>query len=228
MPKWLVPGFIALVIVSFIPAAMISWSRATHQDRPRINLIPDMDYQPKFLPQTENALFVDGRSMRPQPEGTIARGQLRADGVFWRGQADDGSFVSGIPASAMQAHGSWEALLERGQERFGVYCAVCHGTSGYGDGMVHQRALELMELGNAQWVPPTSLHDVTVLEREDGHIFNTITNGIRNMPAYGSQIPAEDRWAIVGYVRALQRSQRAEPADVPADMRDRLGPGGGS
>jgi mono/diheme cytochrome c family protein len=122
----------------------------------------------------------------------------------------------------MEGFGSWEALVARGQERFDVYCAVCHGTSGYGNGPVSARALQLMELGNAQWTPPSSLHDDLVRGRPDGHIFNTITNGIRNMPAYGSQIPAADRWAIVGYVRALQRSQRATTGDVPADERDRL------
>ncbi|MEZ5063742.1 MAG: cytochrome c [bacterium] len=222
MPKWLIPGFIALVIISFIPAAMINRARADRQGTPRINLIPDMDYQPKYLPQTENAMFADGRAMRPAPGGTVARGQLRADDLFFRGIGADGEFTPTIPAAARDAFGSWEMLLSRGEREFNIYCAVCHGTSGYGDGMVHQRGLALMDLGNAQWTPPTSLHDDVVRARPDGHIFNTITNGIRNMPAYGSQISTEDRWAIVGYVRALERSQHATPQDVPADVADRL------
>ena len=222
MPKWLVPGFIALVIISFIPAAMISRARNTNSRLPRINLIPDMDYQPKFLPQTANSMFADGRAMRPIPDGTVARGDLREDGALWLGRGADGEFLARIPSSAMEEFGSWDALVTRGRDQFNVYCSVCHGSSGYGNGTVHARALELMELGNAQWTPPTSLHDDLVHGRPDGHIFNTITNGIRNMPAYGSQISAADRWAIVGYVRALQRSQRATTGDVPADQRDRL------
>lgn len=222
MPKWLVPGFLALVIISFIPAAMISRARNTNSGTPRINLIPDMDYQPKFLPQSANAMFADGRAMRPTPEGSVARGDLREEDVRWRGRGDDGEFVARIPDTVQREFGSWEALLARGRQEYGIYCSVCHGVSGYGNGAVHVRALELMELGKAQWTPPTSLHDQVPRERTDGHIFNTITNGIRNMPAYGSQISAEDRWAIVGYVRALQRSQRATTGDVPADQRDGL------
>jgi len=222
MPKWLVPGFIALVITSFIPAAMISRARNTISRTPRINLIPDMDYQPRFLPQTANPMFADGRAMRSTPEGTVARGELRGEDPFWRGRGTDGEFLARIPGSAMEEFGDWETLVAQGREQFDVYCSICHGSSGYGNGVVHARAIELMELGNAQWTPPTSLHDELVRGRPDGHIFNTITNGIRNMPAYGSQISAADRWAIVGYVRALQRSQRATTGDVPADQRDQL------
>ena len=125
-------------------------------------------------------------------------------------------------------NGTWAAtlpmpltapLLRRGRERFEIYCAPCHGLAGYGDGMVARRADRLME---GTWVPPTSLHDPTVLARPDGHLFHTITAGIRNMPAYGPQIPEADRWAIVSYVRALQRSQHASVNDVPAEQRFRL------
>jgi mono/diheme cytochrome c family protein len=88
--------------------------------------------------------------------------------------------------------------------------------------MVAKRADELAQLGKANWTPPTSLHDEVVRQRPDGHIFHTITNGIRNMPAYGSQISVEDRWAIVAYVRALQRSQNALLDDVPESLRPTL------
>ena len=112
-----------------------------------------------------------------------------------------------------------------GQDPMALYkthCAVCHGTAGFGDGMVAKRADELAQLGKANWTPPTSLHEDVVRLRPDGHLFNTITNGIRNMPAYGSQIAVEDRWAIVAYVRALQRSQNARVEDVPEDLRPTL------
>jgi mono/diheme cytochrome c family protein len=218
MPRWLVPAFVLLVVTSFIPAAMIARARATKQSYPRINIIPDMDNQPKFLPQTENDLFADHRAMRSVPPGTVARGQLRADDAFYRGRAG-GDWVTTIPVRAAQEAGSWEALVTRGQERFGIYCAVCHGAAGYGDGMVAQRAALLAEQGLANWTPPSSLHDEVVRTRPDGHLFNTITNGIRTMPAYGTQIHPVDRWAIVAYVRALERSQRATLADVPAAKR---------
>jgi hypothetical protein len=91
--------------------------------------------------------------------------------------------------------------------------------AGYGDGMVAKRADELME---ATWVPPSSFHTELVRSRPVGHLYNTITNGIRNMPAYGPQIPEHDRWAIVAYVRALQLSQNADVSDVPAELRSSL------
>lgn len=221
MPRWLVPGFVLLVLASFIPAAMIARARHTHSTTPRINIIPDMDAQAKYLPQTANAMFADGRAMRGWPEGTVARGRLAADGVFFAGREGE-EWVAHVPASAAEKFGSWEGLMERGHKRFEIYCAPCHGTAGYGDGMVSRRAVQLAEQGLANWTPPSSLHDELVRSRPDGHLFNTITNGIRTMPAYGPQIAPEDRWAIVAYVRALQRSQRASLADVPPDARASL------
>lgn len=221
MPRWLVPGFVLLVLASFIPAAMIARSRNTHSATPRINIIPDMDYQAKYLPQTENALFADGRAMRSWPQGTVARGHLAADGVFHAGRSGD-EWVARVPATAAEEFGSWENLMARGQGRFEIHCAPCHGSAGYGDGMVSRRAVALAEQGLANWTPPSSLHDELVRGRPDGHLFNTITNGIRTMPAYGAQIAPADRWAIVAYVRALQRSQRASLEDVPADQRAAL------
>lgn len=221
MPRWLVPGFILLVLASFIPAAMIARARNSFSPTPRINIIPDMDYQAKYLPQTENKLFADGRAMRSLPEGTVARGQLRADEPFFTGRESQ-DWLKSIPARAAEQYGSWEGLVHRGQQRFGIYCAPCHGAAGYGDGMVSRRAIALAENGLANWTPPSSLHDEVVRTRPDGHLFNTITNGIRTMPPYGPQIPPADRWAIVAYVRALQRSQRASLSDVPQDARASL------
>ena len=221
MPRWLVPGFILLVLISFIPAAMIARARNSKSPVPRINIIPDMDTQPKYLPQSENKLFADGRAMRSLPEGTIARGQLHEDVGFYAGRSGD-DWLATVPVSAAGKFGSWDALVGRGQARFEIYCAPCHGIAGYGDGMISRRALALAEQGNANWTPPSSLHDEVVRTRPDGHIFNTITNGIRTMPAYGPQIPPADRWAIVAYVRALERSQRSSLADVPEDARASL------
>ena len=110
-------------------------------------------------------------------------------------------------------------VLERGRQRYEIFCSPCHGLAGFGDGMVAKRADELQE---GTWTPPTSFHSELIRDRADGHLFNTITNGIRNMPGYGSQIPIEDRWAVVAYVRALQLSQNASIDDVPVETRAQL------
>ncbi|TWT53960.1 Cytochrome c [Rubripirellula amarantea] len=115
---------------------------------------------------------------------------------------------------------SKETLL-RGQKYFGIYCSVCHGMNGGGNGLVNRRAQKILA---ATWVPPSSLHDPTLYDDKypDGKLFSTISNGIRKMPGYASQIKAEDRWAIVAYVRALQKSQNASFDLVPADKVEEL------
>jgi len=114
-------------------------------------------------------------------------------------------------------------MRERGRERFGIYCTPCHGQVGEGDGMVHQRAMTLAE---GTWVPPSNMTEERVRVMPVGEIFNTVTNGVRNMPGYGRQIPAEDRWAIILYVRALQRSRAAELKDLSEQERESLIRGG--
>ena len=106
-------------------------------------------------------------------------------------------------------------FLKRGQERFNIYCAPCHGESGYGDGMVAQRVADLQKKtpdAVGGWAAPQNLHEAKIVARPDGHVFNTITNGIRNMPAYDKQISVPDRWAIIGYIRALEKAQATQPA----------------
>jgi mono/diheme cytochrome c family protein len=109
--------------------------------------------------------------------------------------------------------------MARGRQRFGIYCTPCHGQVGEGDGMVAQRAASLAE---GTWVPPSNLTEDRIRVMPVGEIFNTITNGIRNMPAYGAQVPAEDRWAIVLYVRALEKSRGASIADLTEQERGSL------
>jgi mono/diheme cytochrome c family protein len=142
-------------------------------------------------------------------EGTVARGRLDADPALNLGQ-HDGRWITAMPIPVT------DRLMRRGQERFNIYCAPCHGLNGAGGGIVAKRADALQE---GTWVPPSNLHDPTVRERPLGHLYNTIANGIRNMPPYGAQIGIEDRWAVVAYVKALQRSQNAAIEDVPAEMR---------
>jgi mono/diheme cytochrome c family protein len=214
VPRWILIALAALTTASLLPLACIARARVTRSSQPRVHLVRHMDQQISYKGQEKNPVFADGRAARPQVPGTVARGQLEADDHFERG------IVNGIWATTLPIPVT-EPLLHRGRQRYEIYCAPCHGLAGYGDGPVARRADTLME---GTWVPPTSMHDPTVRGRADGHLYNTIRNGIRNMPPYGPQIPQEDRWAIVAYVRALQRSQNATMADVPPEIRSRMAP----
>jgi mono/diheme cytochrome c family protein len=137
--------------------------------------------------------------------------------------AKDTFYVKTIPAEFPVT----ADFMKRGQERFNIYCLPCHGASGYGDGPVALRAKGLQDAGTdptavSGWVKPQDLNEAKILARPDGHIFNTITNGVRSMPAYDKQISVSDRWAIIGYLRAVERSQHAQPDDLTADERAKL------
>jgi mono/diheme cytochrome c family protein len=213
MPRWLISIVLVLVALSWIPIALALRARTTKTTEPRIHLVQDMDNQPKVKTQSRLMLFADQRGMRPPIPGTVARGSVIDDPALELGKTEDGEWIDAIPVEMSLA------LLERGRQRFDIYCSPCHGLVGYGDGMVAKRADQLQE---GTWTPPSSFHTDLVRTRPDGHLFNTISNGIRTMPSYGSQIPVDDRWAIVAYVRALQRSQNATIDDVPADLRAQL------
>ncbi len=212
IPRPLVYGGILLAALALIPLALIARARVTTSSEPRIQLIRDMGRQPKFKTQSADPMFADGRAMRPEVAGTVARGERHANAAFWTGRDADG-WVTAFPVAVN------DALLRRGQERYDIFCAPCHGLAGYGDGPVAKRADALQE---GTWTPPSSYHTDLVRQRPLGFIFNTITYGIRNMPAYGPQIPASDRWAIIAYVRALERSQDARIDDVPPELRREL------
>jgi mono/diheme cytochrome c family protein len=203
------------VIASWVPLVLFARGRVRPSGEPRIQLMQDMGNQPKFREQQTNQLFADGRADRPKVAGTVARGSLQEDDHYFRGYALAGGdkpqpkFIAGFPQQVKLT----ESFVRRGQERFNIYCSVCHGLDGYGNGPINQRADELQKNGTPgmSWVQPANLHDGGVRARPDGHIFNTISVGIRNMPGYAWQIPVEDRWAIVAYVRALQLSQQNQP-----------------
>jgi mono/diheme cytochrome c family protein len=216
VPRWILMAVLVSVVLSWIPLALIMRARNVTSPNPRIHIIQDMDNQPRFKAQQRNPLFADRRGMRPAVEGAVARGRLNEDLVLHRGitdGADPASWVAEIPISVTLP------VLQRGRECYGIYCSPCHGLGGYGDGMIAKRAEALQE---GTWTPPSSFHTELVRSRAAGHLYNTITHGIRNMPAYGSQIDVEDRWAIVAYLRALQRSQAATVDDVPEDLRASL------
>lgn len=213
-PPFIMIGiFLILVVATWIPLVVFARARVTRSNEPRVHLIQDMDVQPKYLAQASNDIFADGRSMRLPIPGTVAQGKLEEDDHYYRGYRKEGNvstFFTSLPPQVQLT----ENFLLRGQQRYSIYCATCHGSDGYGQGPIHRRAVERQE---AAWVPPADLHTPAVRAREDGHLFNTITNGIRNMAGYGSQIPVEDRWAIVAYLRALQLSQQAPAGAVPAE-----------
>ena len=143
----------------------------------------------------------------------MARGQLREDDHLYRGQVN-GQWATAFPMEVT------EQVMQRGQRQFNIYCSVCHGLGGR-----RERAgtpSEAVERQEPKWLQPTDLTSDAVRDRPVGHIFNSITNGIRTMPSYASQISPEDRWAIIAYVRALQLSRRTTMDDVPADKRDAL------
>ena len=212
LPRWVVPALSILVALSFIPLALIARTRVTRTTSTRIQIIPDMDQQPKFKTQSPDPFFADLRAMRPPVAGTVARGGANLDPHLYKGIAG-GHWATEFPMPLTLE------MMKRGQERYGIYCSPCHGLSGRGDGIVNQRAERLQE---GTWTPPADLTSDMVTAREAGHLFNTITNGIRSMPAYGPQIPVEDRWAVVAYVRALQRARHATLNDVPPEARATL------
>lgn len=167
----------------------------------------DMHDQPKYVPMRESTFFNDVRSARPIVEGTVARGQLQEDTLLYTGKvngADTTVFPFRVDA----------AVMARGQERFNIFCAPCHGRTGQGDGMVVRRGYRR----------PPSIHQDRLRDAPAGHFFDVITNGFGAMPEYAPEIKAEDRWAIVAYVRALQLSGRATLADVPPSERDKIQP----
>ncbi len=212
LPRWIVYSIIVLVTLSWIPLALALRARTVRSAKPPLHVVTDMDNQPSYRTQKRNMMFADRRAMRPQVSGTVARGQLiSSDALAFGKEGDD--WVTAFPLPVDQV------LLERGRERFSIYCSPCHGHSGYGDGAVAKRADTLQE---GTWTPPSSFHTDLIRSRPVGHIYNSITHGIRNMPAYGPQISVEDRWAVVAYVKALQRSQFAGVDDVPSDLRASL------
>ena len=165
----------------------------------------DMHDQPKYIPLRESAFFGDDRSARPIVEGTVARGHLHADALFYTGKvAGRDTEVFPMPITA--------AVLARGRERFDIYCSPCHGRTGQGDGMVARRGFRH---------PPT-FHQDRLRDAPAGHFFDVMTNGFGAMPDYAEQVRPDDRWAIIAYVRALQLSEHATPADVPPDHRGDL------
>lgn len=170
----------------------------------------DMHDQPKYIPLRPSEFFPDGRSARPLIEGTVARGQLDADTLLYTGKGPDGQFSNDFPFQVTKE------VLERGQQRFNIYCSPCHDRLGTGDGKIVRRGYR----------HPPSYHIDRLRKVPNGYLYDVITNGFGAMPDYAAQVQPVDRWAIVAYIRALQLSENAPVSDVPADARGQLDQGG--
>ena len=166
----------------------------------------DMYDEPRFEPLEASTFFDDGTSARPLVAGTVARGDLREDEAFYSGKVG-GKYVTELPLDLNRA------LLVRGQERFNIYCSPCHGQVGDGNGMIVQRGFRR---------PPSFVSTDRLLNAPVGHFYDVISNGFGAMPSYASRVAPHDRWAIVAYIRALQRSQNGSVDDVPPELRDKI------
>jgi len=212
MPKWITAFIVASTAFALIPFAIAAKARTSHSNEPHIHIFPDMDFQPKYKSDQAMDLFADGRENRGELAGTVARGSLNADDLFYRG-LDNGAWATGFPKQ-LDVN---ERLMKRGKNRFEIYCTPCHGYDGRGAGAVPQR----VALTGGVWLA-RNLVDASnpvAIHMPNGQLFNTISNGYNTMMGYAAQIPHADRWAIVLYVRALQRSQNALLEDVPSDHR---------
>lgn len=201
IPAGILYGLLILGAVSLIPFGFFASARNSLSEKAPFHVVDNMDYQAKYKAQRVNGFFAssDGRAMRAPVPGTVPVGELRDDAHLYEG-LENGAIARTFP----QAISIDAQTMARGEERFGIYCAPCHGESGNGDGMVHRRAAALQE---GTWVQPTNIAEPKIVDKPVGELFKIISDGIRNMPGYARQIPAEDRWAIILHLRALQRSQ---------------------
>lgn len=165
----------------------------------------EMAEGPYYSPLEATTFFKDGKSARTPPAGTVARGNLRLDDHFYTGRVD-GELATTYPFEVTRA------VLDRGEERFNIYCTPCHGRTGDGNGMVVQRGFR----------QPTSFHSPTILVHPPGHYVDVMTNGFGAMPSYATQVTPEDRWAIAAYIQALQLSRTVPVSALSAEQRARL------
>ena len=230
MPKWLYGMIIASTAFALIPFAIIAKARASKSDAPHYIIFPDMVNQAKQKSDTATDVFADGRANRGEIPGTIARGSLNADDLYYRGLENhtDTSEPDADGKTTTTTTTAWTTsfpkqleinndLVERGQQRFDIYCTPCHGYDGRGMGAIPTR---VQALGGAWQARNLVDGGGTPVQMPNGQLFNTISNGYNTMMGYSAQIPVRDRWAIVLYVRSLQRGQNALVTDAPEQLKD--------
>ena len=196
--------FLLIFALAVVTVMGVFGKRGHTFKQPPLEIFPDMDRQPKLRPQQPNVTFANGRSSQEPVAGTVARGDHYENNAVNTGrEGGTTNFVANIPVTVT------EQLMARGQQRFNIYCVPCHGPQGDGNGIVKKYGYATVR----------GLHEKIVVTQADGEIFNTISNGKATMFPYGSQIGVEDRWAIVAYVRALQRSRLGLVDEVPAQLK---------
>jgi mono/diheme cytochrome c family protein len=209
--------FLLIFGIVVIGTILIAGRRGDISRNRPIQIFPDMKRQAKLRPQTANGFFASGFSSQlPQP-GTIAQSKPMSVGdkevySFEDSPVNTGREPGKTNFVAFNPYPMNETLLKRGQQRFNIYCAPCHGQTGQGDGVVKKFGMATVR----------SLHEQIVVNQGDGEIFNTISNGKLTMQGYGPQIPVEDRWAIVAYVRALHLSRLGSVEDLSTETRAKL------
>lgn len=196
-----------------LAALSLGGCRGNTSDEPPIHWQRGMFTQDKGKAQRQNLFFEDHRSMRPLEPGTVSTTAAIEPTPYLTGKDDSGQFVSKWPDGVTVD----QALLSRGQERFNIYCAPCHDRTGAGNGIVIQH----VKRTGALW-QPKSYYDEAVMNEPVGQLFDVITHGKGTMPSYSYQVPVSDRWAIVAYVRALQRSQNLNMAQLSPEQRNNL------
>lgn len=221
----MVRNFILPFIVLVVGVVALAGFRGQKSSNPPYILFPDMKIQPRFDPQHETTFFQDSRAAREPVPGTIPLGYTLENRYYQTG-ANNTSNASGFTdqpdyrntGKIGDVYGDGiplevnEALIERGEQRFNINCAVCHGPAAAGDGIAKKFGL----------VTVASLQDERIRTMPDGQIFNTITNGKNTMGAYGPMVSVEDRWAIISYLRVLQKSQNAKLAELPESEQKEL------
>ena len=196
--------FLLILALAVVTVMGVLGKRGHNFKQPPLEIFTDMDRQPKLRPQQPNLTFASGRTSQEPLPGTVARGERYENNPVNTGRENGSTnFVATIPTTVTQQ------LVERGQARFNIYCLPCHGPQGDGNGIVKKYGYATIR----------SLHEKVVVTQADGELFNTITHGKATMYGYGSQVPIEDRWAIVAYVRALQRSHLGLVDEVPAALK---------
>lgn len=201
-----VGGYCALPIACVVIAAVVLAGCSNIQRTPPLQVWPDMRIQEKFEAQSPSGLFADGRSNQARPEGVVARGHMLEENPFNTGM-DGELYVGRMPVEVT------EELLAEGEWRFNTYCSPCHDRTGTGRGIVPRRW--------PAWQPQNLMED-RIVEMADGDIFNVITYGRRTMPPYGAPNRPAERWAIIAYVRLLQRAGHGTIEDVPETLRSSL------
>jgi hypothetical protein len=210
--------FLAIFALIVVTGILVAGRRGDISRKPPIEVFPDMDRQLKLRPQTPNGFFASGLSSQLPPDGTVPQTKpmhIADESVFPYQDApvNTGRVTGSTNFVELNPLPVTAKLLARGQERFTIYCSPCHGAQGDGNGITKK-------IGAMAIV--ANLHDKRIVELPDGEIFNTVSYGKNNMQGYAAQIPVEDRWAIIAYLRALQLSQLGSEGDLPTELRAKL------